>query len=183
MSASGKPAVFLDRDGVLIENIPSYVKTWDEVDIYPYSTDSLNRLHAAGLPIFIVTNQSIVGRGRMTLDAIEGLHSRIMNAVDPEQVVAKSYLCPHAPEDECDCRKPLPGSLLQAAKEFNIDLSRSYMVGDAVSDVLAARAAGVTPIILQSGRGKAEIAKMEPGLATISENLSTAVDLILLQLS
>lgn len=164
---------------MLIENVASYVKSWAEVEIYPFSTESLDRLKAAGFPIFIVTNQSIVGRGRMTLEAIETLHDQIMAAVDVNHAVVKSYLCPHAPEENCDCRKPLPGSLYQAAQEYGVDLKSSFMVGDAVTDVLAAKAAGVRPIILQSGRGKAEIAKMEPGIATISENLASAVDLIL----
>ncbi len=182
MNETPRPGVFLDRDGVLIENVSTYVRRWDEVEIYPYSVESLRRLKEAGLPVFVITNQSIVGRGGIDFATIDSLHQKIMEAVDPHHAVVKSYLCPHAPEENCDCRKPQPGSLFRAAKEFNIDLDRSFMVGDAVSDVLAARAAGVKPLIVKSGRGLAQIQKMELGLAEVTENLETAVSLILAQL-
>jgi D-glycero-D-manno-heptose 1,7-bisphosphate phosphatase len=171
--------VFLDRDGVLIENVPSYVRKWEEVEIFPFSTESLRRLADAGFALFVVTNQAIVGRGIMTLHEIKSLHGRIMQAVDPEGLVSKSYLCPHGPDDDCDCRKPLPGSLLRAAEEFGVDLASSFMVGDAVSDAEAGLAAGTRAIMVRTGRGLSQIELLDGHDVTVVDDLSAAVDLIL----
>lgn len=155
------------------------MRTWDEVDIFPYSTDCLRRLKEAGFSLFVVTNQAVVGRGQMRLDVIESLHQRIMAAVDPEGFVSESFLCPHAPEENCDCRKPLPGSLLRAADKYDIDLTGSFMVGDAVTDIEAGRAAGVSPIMVLTGRGRTESELLPDGAATIVRSLVEATELIL----
>lgn len=173
-----KPAVFLDRDGVLIENIPTHVRTWEEVSIFPYSTASLERLHAAGYFLFVITNQAIVARGGMSHEAMESLHERIMASVDPSGLVTKSYLCPHG-EGECDCRKPRPGSLLKAAEEFGVLLTESFMVGDAVTDAQAGLSAGVKPIMVRTGRGLHEETKLGDLKVPVVDNLESATEVIL----
>lgn len=164
--------------------MPSYVRSWAEVDIFSFASDCLKRLQDAGYPVFVVTNQSIVGRGHMTIEAIMDLHDEIMKAVDKTGAVLESFVCPHAPEENCDCRKPLPGSLIRAAAKYQIDLSSSYMVGDAVSDVMAGQAAGAHPILVLTGRGKPQHQKMEyyPDLVsavTVCPSLVEAVEFIL----
>ncbi len=153
-----QPAIFLDRDGVINENRPDYVRSWADVSIYPSALAALAQ--AADLPykIVIVTNQSAVGRGLVPLAAVEAINRRLVAAIEKAGGrIDGVYFCPHAPDDRCDCRKPQPGLLLRAAREHNIDLVQSVMIGDALSDLAAGRAAGVgRTVLLLTGRGKAQ---------------------------
>ena len=178
MNQKSRSAVFLDRDGVLIENVSTYVRTWDDVCAFPYTTSSLDRLKELGFQVFVVTNQAIVGRGLMSLETVQDLHRKIIELVDPHHVITKSYLCPHHPDENCLCRKPLPGSLVAASQEFGIDLSRSFMVGDAISDVEAGINAGTQAILVKTGRGKTQAELLTNPHVPIVDNLSDAVDWI-----
>jgi D-glycero-D-manno-heptose 1,7-bisphosphate phosphatase len=149
-----KRAVFLDRDGVLNENRPDYVRSVEEAVILPRAPEAVKRLNEAGFFTAVVTNQSSVGRGVMTAEACEKVNTFILDEFKKRGApLGGSYLCPHAPEAGCDCRKPRPGLLLRAAREHGLDLKRSYLVGDAVTDIEAALAAGVSPLMVRSGRG------------------------------
>ncbi len=149
------PALFLDRDGVIIENCPNYVRTWQDVSILPGALEALASLSATPYKIVIITNQSAIGRGLLPLETAHEINQRLV------QIIAQAggrvdgvYLCPHAPQEHCACRKPQPGLLLQAAQALSLDLSRSTLVGDAWSDLQAGRAAGVPQrILLRTGRG------------------------------
>lgn len=178
MPFQAQPAVFLDRDGVLIENVSTYVRTWDEVHIFPFTQKSLEKLKSLGLPVFVITNQALIGKGVISLNEAQLLHNRIIESVDPHHAILKSYLCPHRSEDNCLCRKPLPGSLIAAAKEFNIDLSRSFMVGDGISDVEAGLNAGTKAILVRTGRGEEESKRLENKNVPVVANLAEAVDYI-----
>jgi D-glycero-D-manno-heptose 1,7-bisphosphate phosphatase len=178
------PAVFLDRDGVLIENRSDYVRAWSDVNVYPKTYSSLIRIQSAGFKIIIVTNQSAVGRGLITLQSANEINGRFVELIrENGSHVDGVYLCPHRPEDSCDCRKPKPGMLLQAAQELSIDLSRSWMVGDAWSDILAGQAAEVHGLILvNTGRGREQQLQAMPSeirSCFIVDDLSDAVDAIL----
>ncbi len=150
-----EPAIFLDRDGVIIENRPAYVRAWSDVIIYPQALQALVRVKTSPYRLVIVTNQSAVGRGLMSLEAAVMINQRLVAAI--EQAGGRIdgvFMCPHAPQDHCSCRKPKPGLLLQAAQALNLDLSRSIMIGDALSDLQAAQAAGVSQTVLvRTGRG------------------------------
>lgn len=150
-----EPAIFLDRDGVIIENRPTYIRSWDDVFILPLALESLARIHASPFKIVIVTNQSAVGRGILSLEEAWEINHRLLQVIaDSGGRVDGLFMCPHSPEENCDCRKPKPGLLKEAAEALAIDLSRSIMIGDAVSDVLAGQAAGVqTAVLVRTGRG------------------------------
>jgi D-glycero-D-manno-heptose 1,7-bisphosphate phosphatase len=158
------PAIFLDRDGVLIENKSDYVLDWSQVEIIPEA------IHALSLPlikkykIVIVTNQSAVGRGLLTLEAATEINHLLVHLIRRHGgQVDNVYMCPHMPEDGCLCRKPMPGLLLQAAKELSLDLQRSWMIGDAWSDIQAGQKAGVrNTILLRTGRGQEQLLQSRP---------------------
>lgn len=153
------PALFLDRDGVFIENRPSYVRSWTDVEFFPQALAALARIREIPYKIIVVTNQSAVGRGLMSLDTAVSLNERILDEVRGRNGrIDASYLCPAPPGTNDPCRKPRPGMLLQAAQEHNLDLSQSYMIGDALTDIQAGQAAGVKQaILLLTGRGAAQI--------------------------
>jgi D-glycero-D-manno-heptose 1,7-bisphosphate phosphatase len=138
------PALFLDRDGVIIENRDEYVRTWDDVAIIPGAIEAIAALTAFNTyRIVIVTNQSPIGRGLITKAVAERINRQLVGAIESAGGrIAAVFVCPHTDADNCDCRKPRPGLLLQAAKELHLDLSNSLMIGDALTDIKAARAAG-----------------------------------------
>ena len=171
-------ALFLDRDGVLIEDRPDFVKRWEEVAVYPQAIDAVRRLSAARIPIVIATNQSLVGRGILTLEAVRAIHDRILGVFrESGGHVLASYMCPHKPEDNCDCRKPKPGMLLQAAKDLHLNLGKSVLVGDALRDLQAADAAGVGGRLVRTGKGRHEepkVLELGNGKWPIFDNLLAA---------
>lgn len=152
-----QPAIFLDRDGVIIENCSNYVRSWADVAIFPQAIAALAAIHDCPYRIVLVTNQSAVGRGHITLATATAINDRLLAHVRAAGGrIDAVYMCPHGPDDGCDCRKPQPGLLLQAAEELGIDLSRSVMIGDALSDVMAGQAAGVRAVLLRTGRGRVQ---------------------------
>lgn len=157
------PALFLDRDGVIVENRASYIRSWADVAIYPQALAALARIRHTPYRIVIVTNQSAVGRGIISLAAAEAIGARLLEVIRRAGGrIDEVLMCPHAPEDACDCRKPLPGLLLQAAARHPIDLARSIMIGDALTDVAAGQNAGLADtILLHTGRGLAQAARAE----------------------
>ena len=177
------PAIFLDRDGVLIENRSDYVRDWSEVKIIPEAIHALSIAQIKKYKIVIVTNQSVVGRGLILLKTAQEINQRLINLIrEHGGQIDGVYMCPHKPEDGCSCRKPQPGLLLQAAKDLSLDLQRSWMIGDAWSDVQVGQSAGVRhSILLRTGRGPEQISQRCPeDLAgyLIFDNLPLALDAI-----
>jgi D-glycero-D-manno-heptose 1,7-bisphosphate phosphatase len=179
-----QPAVFLDRDGVIIENRPHYVRSWDEVSILPGALPAIARAARAGYAIVIVTNQAGVGKGLIPLPVAEEINRRLVMEIERAGgKIAGVYLCPHGPAEGCACRKPLPGLLVQAARELSLDLARSVLVGDAVSDLQAGRAAGVREVCLvRTGRGAGQ--ELAPEFLTlqpvpVADNLAEALTRLL----
>lgn len=148
-------AIFLDRDGVINQNRVDHVKSWEEFEFVPGALDSIRVLTETGLPIFVVTNQASVNRGLMSLDTLHDIHHRMLREIERAGgCVTKVYYCPHDNHEECSCRKPNPGMLLQAAREYNLDLTQSFIVGDAWTDVAAGVAVQAKGILVLSGRGR-----------------------------
>jgi D-glycero-D-manno-heptose 1,7-bisphosphate phosphatase len=177
------PAILLDRDGVLIENRSDYVRDWSQVKILPEAIHALTFSEMKNYKIVIVTNQSAVGRGLISLESATEINRRIVNLIRHQGgQVDGVFMCPHKPDDGCFCRKPKPGLLLQAAKELSLDLRRSWMIGDAWSDVLAGQTAGVRQsILLKTGRGGEQLLQPRPENVVshlIFDNLALALDTI-----
>lgn len=146
--------IFLDRDGVINENSCEHVKHWNEFTFLPHVLTALRMLNVAGFRVFIVTNQAIINRGMATHATLDDIHARMIERIELSggTITAIRY-CPHDQHEQCACRKPQPGMLLDLANEWNIDLKHSYMVGDALTDIAAARAAGCRSVLVRTGRG------------------------------
>lgn len=174
------PAIFLDRDGVIIENRANYVRSWADVEFFPQSLAALARIREAPYKIILITNQSAVGRGIISYETAVTLNNRIIEVVQQANGrIDAAYICPAAPGENAPCRKPRPGMLLQAAQDHHIDLSQSVMIGDALTDIQAGKAAGVPKnILLLTGRGKAQLAQADTAVAptfAVYNNLTEAL--------
>jgi D-glycero-D-manno-heptose 1,7-bisphosphate phosphatase len=183
-------AVFMDRDGTVADEV-GYVNHASRVRLLPGSASALRRIREAGLLSVVVTNQSGVARDYFEETVVHQANQRFRELLAAEGAsVDAIYYCPHHPREgappyrrDCDCRKPRPGMLLRAAEDLNIDLSRSYMVGDGVVDVGAGRAAGATTVLVLTGYGRGHLEHrrdrwtVEPD--HIAEDLGAAVDWIL----
>ena len=149
-----RPTIFLDRDGVVNRNRDDYVKCWEEFEFLPGSLDALRTLTRRGVRVVVVTNQSAVGRGIISRETLDGIHRRMVAEVEAYGGRIDAVLCcPHAPDDGCRCRKPRPGLLLEATRRFRIDPATSCFVGDSLSDLKAAHAAGIPFVMVLSGKG------------------------------
>lgn len=152
--ASGRrAAIFLDRDGVINERIvDGYVTNWQEFRFVAGVVSVLRDLAGLHLPILVISNQSGVGKGLVSQSALCQITERFVAAVGRRGGrIDGVYYCPHRPDEGCPCRKPKPGLLLRAARDWRIDLASSVMVGDAGSDIQAAQAAGCRGILIDAG--------------------------------
>lgn len=152
-----RPAVFLDRDGVLnsaevVDGTPMSPRSIDEVTILPGVDDACRQLRDSGLVLVMVTNQPDISRGLMARDVVDGINEHIRQRLSIDSVA----MCPHDDVDQCACRKPLPGMIVNSADELNLDLSRSVMVGDRWKDVAAGKAAGVATVFVDHRYGETE---------------------------
>jgi histidinol-phosphate phosphatase family protein len=176
------PAVFLDRDGTVIFD-KNYLSLPEQVKLYSYAADSINRLRAAGFKVIIVTNQSGVTRQIFTEQDLRKIHKRFEFLLKKAGAkIDAIYYCPHTDKNFCNCRKPKPGMVLQGAKDFNINLEKSYTVGDSIRDYLLGYNAGGKGILTLTGRGKkqqTEIAQEKIKPMAICKTLKEAVSLII----
>lgn len=168
------PAVFLDRDGTLMHDT-GYVGRVEDVRLFDGVPDALAALKAAGYRTVIVTNQSGIARGKFTLADYHAVHSRLIELLGPGLIDAV-YFCAEHPDSASDRRKPGPGMLLEAARDHDLDLARSWMVGDRAGDVEAGRRAGVRSILVETGEGTAADAA---GAAFVAKDFATAAAFIL----
>ncbi len=174
-----RPAVFLDRDGVICYNRSDYVKSLDEFVFLPGALAALHRLAALPHAIVVVSNQSAIGRGLVSRQIVDAINQQMVAEITAHGGrVDAIHLCPHRPDEACSCRKPRPGLLLRAAEEMHLDLAQSYVVGDALADVQAALAVGACPILVLTGRGRTQARQLShnerPGVK-ICEDLGEAV--------
>ena len=184
-----KKAVFLDRDGTINRDV-GYPNSFNQIEIYPYSFEAVRKINASGLLAVITTNQSGVGRGLIAENNLHDIHQKMEAAFAKHDAHFDGiYYCPHYPlsanpvyKKDCSCRKPFSGMALQAAKDLNIDLTKSYMVGDKVEDVQFGLNIKAQSILLLTGFGRKSLGKLkERGVrpARVAKNLLTAVNWIL----
>lgn len=153
-----RPAVFLDRDGVLCAEV-GYVTTVEKLEIFPYVKSSVELLHQKGFLAICITNQSAVARGMMEEETLQELNEYLMEKTGLDGL----YYCPHHPEGrgryriKCNCRKPNIGMLEDAIKEWEIERTKSYMVGDRASDIICGQKAGLKTVLLESGYGTSRL--------------------------
>jgi D-glycero-D-manno-heptose 1,7-bisphosphate phosphatase len=184
-------AVFLDRDGVINRNVLNPATgefesplTPDDFELLPGTLDALLALRSAGLLLFLVSNQPNIAKGKSTPEQLESIHQKLLSALTQAQIqFARFYYCFHHPQGvvsgysgPCECRKPSPHFLLKAAREFNLDLSSSWMIGDRLTDVQCGKAAGARTIFIHP-------AQSQPGTAiqpdSFAPDLETAAQQIL----
>ena len=144
-----KKVVFLDRDGTINQDSADYIKDWSEFNFLPRSIEAMRNLTEAGFTIIVITNQSAIPRKLISPAELENIHTKLKAAVRTGGgQISDIFFCPHMPEDGCDCRKPLPGLIIQAQKKYQIELAASVMVGDSAKDIECARNAGCGHSIL-----------------------------------
>lgn len=147
--------IFLDRDGVINFDSPDYIKNWDEYRFLPGSLEALAVLTTAGYQMILITNQSMIGRGMVSMDTLEDMHRRMRQAVtEAGGRIFDIFCCPHRPDEYCYCRKPEPGMILRAKARHDIDLSASIMIGDSLKDLACGRNAGCgATVLVRTGNG------------------------------
>jgi D-glycero-D-manno-heptose 1,7-bisphosphate phosphatase len=147
-------AVFLDRDGTVTVGVPKYerVDSLDKVELLPNSLKALQLLSTLDYKVFIVTNQAGISEGLITLEEFNTINNKVLELIAPSGIkIIKTCLCPHADNENCECRKPKPKLLLDASKEYDIDLGQSYIIGDRHSDILTGINAGTKTIFVKTG--------------------------------
>ena len=146
--------IVLDRDGVINHDSDAYIKSPDEWLPIAGSLEAIARLSQAGYRLLVATNQSGVARGLFDLDTLNTIHQKMESAIQQHGGRLDGiYCCPHGPHDNCACRKPRPGLLLQMEKDLGVDLHQTIMVGDSLKDLQAAIAVGAKPVLVLTGKG------------------------------
>lgn len=161
---SGRKAVFLDRDGTIIKQV-ELMHSVEELKLLPGAAQAIGALNKLGFLVVIVTNQPVVARGIIAPKEIDNIHAVLIERLDSKGAkIDAVYFCPHHPEAtlpkfrlRCRCRKPEPGMILKGLKKLNINPKKSFMVGDALIDVVAGKKAGLKTILVKTGPGHARL--------------------------
>jgi histidinol-phosphate phosphatase family protein len=178
-------AVFLDRDGVIVRQI-DHLSRPEDLELIPGAGEAIAKLNQAKIPVIVVSNQAGVAKGYLTIEDLQQIHTRLHEQLGEHSAhIDALYFCPHHPQAtvnkylmDCPCRKPGTGMLDKAKQDYNIDLSLSYLVGDATSDILAGKRAGCQTILVQTGfAGKDGRYEVKPDL--VVADLAAAVNTIL----
>jgi len=174
--------IILDRDGVINKDSDAYIKSPDEFIPLPGSLEAIARLKQAGYTIAVATNQSGIARGYYDETTLAAMHEKLAHLLD-EKGGGVDYIayCPHGPDDNCTCRKPLPGLLYEIRDHFKTDLTDVPMIGDSLRDIQAARTVGGYPILVKTGKGENTLAKVSDELTDVPvySDLAAAVDALL----
>lgn len=184
-----RPAVFLDRDGTIIEDA-GYLHDLESMVVFPWAADAIRKLNDAGFAVVVITNQSGVGQGMITEAFVAATHLALLDSLDEGGAdIDAFYYCPHHPEatqeryrTPCHCRKPKPGLVIQAAADLDIDLRQSWMVGDRWRDLECGLSAGCRGVLVKTGYGATEAEQPPPpGVRpdVILNNLMEAAEWIL----
>ena len=176
-----KPAVFLDRDGVINASPGSgYVRRWEEFRFLPGSREGIRALTDAGWPIFVVTNQSGIAQGFYTAQDFDAITARMLEAIQAAGGrITGIFHCPHAPTSDCACRKPRRGLIDQACRQQPVALAESFLVGDDVKDLELGRTIGCRTVLVLSGRTSRERAAELPPPDHLCADLREAADWII----
>jgi D-glycero-D-manno-heptose 1,7-bisphosphate phosphatase len=167
-------AVFLDRDGTLMRDV-DYCGEPGNVQVFPGAGEALSKLRSRGYKIIIVTNQSGIARGYFDEEQYRAVEHEFGRQVGA-QLIDATYFCPHGPDQGCGCRKPAPGLVLRAASEHQLDLTRSFFIGDKDSDMQCGRNAGLKTILVHTGYGQ-EANQETPDF--VAPDLAAAVTVVL----
>ena len=170
--------IILDRDGVINQDSDAYIKSVDEWIPIPGSIDAIVALQQKGFTVAIATNQSGIGRGYYSLATLHAMHDKMNALITAAGGTALTCItfCPHTPEDNCNCRKPLPGLLDQVAEQTGLPLAGCYMVGDSARDLEAGLARDMQPILVLTGKGEKTQAKLNDPTLPCFENLQAFVN-------
>lgn len=147
-------AVFLDRDGTVNVGTPSYdrVDTLEKVVLLPNTLEALRLLAKLNYMVLFVTNQAGLAEGLITEAKFDEINNKVLELIEPTGIkIEKTFVCPHGEDSQCDCRKPKPGLLINAAREYDIDLKNSWMIGDRPTDVKTGVNAGTKTILVKTG--------------------------------
>ncbi len=179
--ASGT-AVFLDRDGTLNHDT-GYVTTPEQLVLFPGVPEAIARLNHLGARVLLVTNQSAIGRGMMTIEELESIHERLAELIRPSGArIDGIFFCPHHPQDGCGCRKPKAGLIDQAVIRFGLDVCQCYLVGDKRSDLEAAQTASVPGVLVMTSSYSADVVRARDAgkvqIDYVADNFVHAVDWI-----
>jgi len=182
---SKRPAVFLDRDGTINEEM-GYINHLSRFRLLPEAARAIRLLNDAGLMVVVVTNQSGAARGYFPASLVDEVHRHLQDLLAQAGArVDAIYTCLHAPDAGCPCRKPRPGLILTAAQDLDLDLSRSYLIGDRYQDIETAANAGVQGILVLTGYGLGEYehfhSQQQPKPVYVARNLLKAADFLLVQ--
>ena len=147
--------IILDRDGVINQDSDNYIRSPDEWVAIPGSLEAIARLNQAGYQIVVCTNQSGLARGYFDIEILHAIHAKMLKLLAQHGgYIEAIFYCPHGPDQNCDCRKPKPGMLLEAGQRLKADLQESIMVGDTERDIQAAQAAGARGVLVRTGKGE-----------------------------
>jgi D-glycero-D-manno-heptose 1,7-bisphosphate phosphatase len=174
--------LILDRDGVINQDSPKFVKNTDEWLPIPGSIEAIGKLSRAGYTVAVASNQSGLARGLFDRKALRAMHRKLRRLVAAEGGhIDRIVVCPHGPDDGCHCRKPAPGLLLRLARYYGTSLDGVPAVGDSLRDLEAAVAAGATPILVRTGNGKAIASRLPKGLRSVPifDDLAAVADALL----
>lgn len=171
-----RPAIFLDRDGTLIEEV-NFLSRVEDLRLFPFTADAVKLLKDSGYLVIVVTNQSGIGREIYTVDDMHAIHAQIQAELD--NAIDAFYFCPHLPDDGCKCRKPGLGMIESALADFDIDLEGSWMVGDKKIDVETGQIGNMSTALVLTGYGAEHQATIETSPTLISINLHDAVKSII----
>lgn len=163
--------IILDRDGVINVDSVNFIKSPDEWIPIPGSLEAIARLNQAGFTVLVATNQSGIGRGLFTREAVQAIHQKMINELAlVGGKIGGFYICPHTPSDNCDCRKPKPGLFNQIANDYHLNFNQTpvYSIGDSLRDLQAAQAAHCIPVLVKTGNGEKTLASLPPELQHIS---------------
>jgi D-glycero-D-manno-heptose 1,7-bisphosphate phosphatase len=171
-----RPAIFIDRDGTLVEEV-NYLSRVEDLRVYDFSKRALDDFKAAGYLVIVVTNQSGIGRGIYSADAMHTIHSELQHRLGGS--IDAFYFCPHLPDEGCRCRKPSSGMIDQAMADFDIDLPGSWMVGDKKIDVDTGLKLNILTAMVLTGYGKKHLPLLESQPDVVEDNLGKAAKRIL----
>jgi len=173
-----KKLVILDRDGVINQDSAEYIKSPEEWIAIPGSLEAIAALNKAGYKVVIATNQSGLGRGYFSHATLEAMHQKMTQELhEVGGRIDGIFICPHRPEQDCECRKPEPGLLLDIQKGFEISLEDAVLIGDAERDIKAALSVNCDAVLVKTGKGKLTLDMYNvPENVSVFENLSEAVN-------
>ncbi len=170
--------VFLDRDGTLIEEV-DFLSTVEETRLFPFTIEALKLLRDAGFAFVVTTNQSGIARGYFDGDAVDAIHTRIQELIRPAGLAIESFhYCPHFPDAGCECRKPGTGMIRQASKKIDVDLEKSWVIGDKILDIGMGFNAGARTGLVLTGYGAEHSLELERQPDIVAENLLDAAKAI-----